>query len=145
MVDQFIDCKHGRRAIEYPHPLLADVLQETYGVFVYQEQVMLAAEEARSRPAAEVIVTGFSDAVGDAAANLALSRRRSVAFYNLARSEGLPNARLVDASEFRPKPKPKPKPEAAPAEQPADPPVDEKATEAGAERIRCSTICVGAM
>jgi DNA polymerase-3 subunit alpha len=44
MVDQFIDCKHGRREIEYPHPLLADILRETYGVFVYQEQVMLAAQ-----------------------------------------------------------------------------------------------------
>src|SRR5690606_36099660 len=44
MVDQFIDCKHGRRKIEFPHPLLADILRETYGVFVYQEQVMLAAQ-----------------------------------------------------------------------------------------------------
>ncbi len=44
MVDQFIDCKHGRRAIEYPHELLTEVLKETYGVFVYQEQVMLAAQ-----------------------------------------------------------------------------------------------------
>ena len=44
MVDQFIDCKHGRRAIEYPHPLLEEVLKETYGVFVYQEQVMQAAQ-----------------------------------------------------------------------------------------------------
>ncbi len=44
MVDQFIDCKHGRREIEFPHPLLADMLRETYGVFVYQEQVMLAAQ-----------------------------------------------------------------------------------------------------
>lgn len=41
------------------------------------QQVMLAAEEARSRPAAEVIVTGFTDAVGDAAVNLAISRQRA--------------------------------------------------------------------
>lgn len=44
MVDQFIDCKHGRRKIEYPHELLTEVLGETYGVFVYQEQVMQAAQ-----------------------------------------------------------------------------------------------------
>jgi DNA polymerase-3 subunit alpha len=44
MVDQFIECKHGRREIEYPHDLLEDVLKETYGVFVYQEQVMQAAQ-----------------------------------------------------------------------------------------------------
>jgi len=44
MVDQFIDCKHGRTAIEYPHPMLEDVLRETYGVFAYQEQVIQAAQ-----------------------------------------------------------------------------------------------------
>ncbi len=40
MVDDFVECKHGRKAITYLHPLLADVLEETYGVMVYQEQVM---------------------------------------------------------------------------------------------------------
>ncbi len=41
------------------------------------EAILLAAADARSRPAAEVIVTGFADAVGDGAANLAISRRRA--------------------------------------------------------------------
>ncbi len=36
--------KNGREAIEYPHPLLEPVLKETYGIFVYQEQVMEAAK-----------------------------------------------------------------------------------------------------
>jgi DNA polymerase III subunit alpha len=36
--------KNGREPIEYPHPLLEDVLKETYGIFVYQEQVMEAAK-----------------------------------------------------------------------------------------------------
>jgi DNA polymerase III subunit alpha len=36
--------KNGREPIEYPHPLLEDVLRETYGIFVYQEQVMEAAK-----------------------------------------------------------------------------------------------------
>ncbi|MCU0662724.1 MAG: DNA polymerase III subunit alpha [Myxococcota bacterium] len=44
MVDQFIECKHGRQAISYPHPKLEELLRETYGVIVYQEQVMLAAQ-----------------------------------------------------------------------------------------------------
>ncbi|MFN3388013.1 MAG: DNA polymerase III subunit alpha [Allosphingosinicella sp.] len=35
--------KNGREPIEYPHPLLEKVLKETYGIFVYQEQVMEAA------------------------------------------------------------------------------------------------------
>jgi DNA polymerase-3 subunit alpha len=36
--------KNGREQIEYPHPLLETVLKETYGIFVYQEQVMEAAK-----------------------------------------------------------------------------------------------------
>ncbi len=40
----FGDRKNGRVAIEYPHVLLETILAETYGVFVYQEQVMQAAQ-----------------------------------------------------------------------------------------------------
>ena len=43
MVDTYIDCKHGRAKPQYPHPLLEDALRETYGVILYQEQVMQAA------------------------------------------------------------------------------------------------------
>lgn len=41
MVDDFINRKHGRAKIEYPHPLTADILKSTYGIILYQEQVML--------------------------------------------------------------------------------------------------------
>ncbi len=44
MVDQFIECKHGRQEIVYMHPSLEPVLKETYGVIVYQEQVMQCAQ-----------------------------------------------------------------------------------------------------
>jgi len=44
MVDDFIDRKHGRKKVEYPHPLLAEMLTDTYGVIVYQEQVMQIAQ-----------------------------------------------------------------------------------------------------
>ena len=40
LVDRYIETKHGRRASEYIHPLLEPILKETYGVIVYQEQVM---------------------------------------------------------------------------------------------------------
>ena len=43
MVDQYINCKHGRAVPHYPHPLLEDTLRETYGVILYQEQVMQCA------------------------------------------------------------------------------------------------------
>lgn len=36
--------KQGTEAIDYPHPLLEPILAETYGIFVYQEQVMQAAQ-----------------------------------------------------------------------------------------------------
>ncbi len=36
--------KNGREPIDYPHPLLEPILKETYGIFVYQEQVMQAAQ-----------------------------------------------------------------------------------------------------
>jgi DNA polymerase III subunit alpha len=44
MVDVYIDRKHGRDAITYPHPTLEPVLKDTYGVIVYQEQVMQIAQ-----------------------------------------------------------------------------------------------------
>jgi DNA polymerase-3 subunit alpha len=40
MVDVYIDRKHGREKVTYPHPDLEKVLEPTYGVIVYQEQVM---------------------------------------------------------------------------------------------------------
>ncbi|MBC8131706.1 MAG: DNA polymerase III subunit alpha, partial [Deltaproteobacteria bacterium] len=40
MVDDFIDRKHGRKKVEYDHPSLEPILRDTYGVIVYQEQVM---------------------------------------------------------------------------------------------------------
>jgi len=40
MVDDFVETKHKRRVANYPLPDIKDVLEETYGVIVYQEQVM---------------------------------------------------------------------------------------------------------
>ncbi len=44
MVDDFIDRKHGRTRVEFPHPELEPVLGNTYGVILYQEQVMKIAQ-----------------------------------------------------------------------------------------------------
>jgi DNA polymerase-3 subunit alpha len=41
MVDDYIQVKHGRKHAVYPHPVIKEVLEETHGVMVYQEQVML--------------------------------------------------------------------------------------------------------
>jgi len=50
MVDDFIEIKHGRKDMEFPFEELAPVLKDTYGVIVYQEQVMNIAR----------IVAGYS-------------------------------------------------------------------------------------
>ncbi len=44
MVDDFIDRKHGRADVAYPHPDLEPILKPTYGVILYQEQVMQIAQ-----------------------------------------------------------------------------------------------------
>ncbi len=44
-IPRFIDSKHGKIAVSYPHPALAEILDETYGVIVYQDQVLLIARQ----------------------------------------------------------------------------------------------------
>ena len=55
MIPSFINRKHGREEIEIDHPLMKDILSETYGVMVYQEQVMQIAS----------ILAGYSLGEGD--------------------------------------------------------------------------------
>ena len=55
MIPDYIKRKHGTLSLDYPHPLLESVLQETYGVFIYQEQVQKAAN----------VLAGFTLAEGD--------------------------------------------------------------------------------
>jgi len=43
-IDSFVNRKHGREVIEYMHPAMEQILKETYGIIVYQEQVMQAAQ-----------------------------------------------------------------------------------------------------
>ena len=45
MIPSFINRKHGREPIEYDHPWMKDILSETYGIMVYQEQVMQIASK----------------------------------------------------------------------------------------------------
>ncbi|MCA0324940.1 MAG: DNA polymerase III subunit alpha [Proteobacteria bacterium] len=44
LIPDFIARKHGREPVVYPHPLVAEMLSETYGIMVYQEQVMQTAQ-----------------------------------------------------------------------------------------------------
>ena len=45
MVDEYVNVKHGRKRPEFLHPVMRDVLGETHGVMVYQEQVMRILEQ----------------------------------------------------------------------------------------------------
>jgi DNA polymerase-3 subunit alpha len=44
LIPTFVARKHGKEVVEYPHPLTEPVLAETYGIMVYQEQVMQTAQ-----------------------------------------------------------------------------------------------------
>src|ERR1700716_1068999 len=55
MIDRYIACKHGTMEPEFPHPAVEEALRETYGVIVYQEQVMSIAN----------LLAGFSMGEGD--------------------------------------------------------------------------------
>ena len=55
MLDDYVNRKHGKVALQYEHPLLEPILKETYGVMLYQEQVQQAAN----------VLAGFSLGQGD--------------------------------------------------------------------------------
>ncbi len=44
-IDAFIDAKHGRSPVTYPHSSLKELLDETYGIIVYQDQVLLILQQ----------------------------------------------------------------------------------------------------
>ena len=44
MVEDYVQCKHKRKRVVFPHPLMADILKETYGVLVYQEQIIKSVQ-----------------------------------------------------------------------------------------------------
>ena len=45
LIPNYIDRKHGREVVSYPHPILEGILEPTYGIPIYQEQVMQMAQE----------------------------------------------------------------------------------------------------
>ncbi|WP_282936931.1 DNA polymerase III subunit alpha [Paenibacillus sp. RC67] len=44
-IPRYIQCKHGLHEVEYPHPTLEPILSDTYGIIVYQEQIMQIASK----------------------------------------------------------------------------------------------------
>jgi DNA polymerase-3 subunit alpha len=56
MTDEYVERRHGRRAVSYPHPSLAEVLSDTYGLPIYQDQLMLMAQKLAGFTLAEADV-----------------------------------------------------------------------------------------
>ena len=87
MAEDFIKGKHGKIPVEYPHPMLEPVLKETYGVILYQEQVMRIAS----------VMGGFSlgqadllrRAMGHKESDVLLAQRQ--AFLEGAEKQGVSN------------------------------------------------------
>jgi len=77
MLDSFIERKHGREAIEYTFDVMKPILENTYGVIVYQEQVMQIVQ----------YVGGFSLGYSDIIRR-AMGKKKDMNVYNAEFSEG---------------------------------------------------------
>ena len=53
MVDHYINRKHGREVVKYLHPILEPILKDTYGIILYQEQIMQIARDMAGYSLAE--------------------------------------------------------------------------------------------
>ncbi|MEA2100362.1 MAG: DNA polymerase III subunit alpha [Campylobacterota bacterium] len=77
MLDSFIERKHGREAIEYTFEIMEPILKNTYGVIVYQEQVMQIVQNVGG------FSLGYSDII-----RRAMGKKKDMAVYNAEFSEG---------------------------------------------------------
>ena len=77
MLDSFIERKHGREAIEYTFDTMEPILENTYGVIVYQEQVMQIVQTIGG------FSLGYSDII-----RRAMGKKKDMAVYNAEFSEG---------------------------------------------------------
>lgn len=84
-IDEFIKRKHGEIPIKYEHPLMEDILKETYGIMVYQEQVMQIAVKLAglSMGQADILRRAMAKKKPDV-----MERQREI-FINGAKSNGI--------------------------------------------------------
>lgn len=77
MLDSFVERKHGREKIEYTFDIMKPILENTYGVIVYQEQVMQIVQNVGG------FSLGYSDII-----RRAMGKKKDMATYNAEFSEG---------------------------------------------------------
>jgi DNA polymerase III subunit alpha len=86
MIDDYVERKHGRKRVSYLHPSWSRSCEETYGVIVYQEQVMKIASELASYSMAEA--DGLRKAMGKKIAAIMAQQRER--FMKGAVEKGVP-------------------------------------------------------
>ncbi len=74
-IPRFIDSKHGKTPITYPHPALENILKETYGVIVYQDQVLFIVREFAGYSLGQADI--FRKAMGKKIAEVMRKEKRS--------------------------------------------------------------------
>jgi len=74
-IPTFIDAKHGRKPIRYPHPALENILKDTYGVIVYQDQVLFIVREFAGYTLGQADI--FRKAMGKKIAEVMRKEKRS--------------------------------------------------------------------
>lgn len=92
MVDDFVERKHGRKKVAYLVPQLESILQETYGVIVYQEQVMKIAAELANYSMAEA--DGLRKAMGKKIHAMMVEHRQR--FMKGSLETGVPEAKAKE-------------------------------------------------
>lgn len=83
-IPRFIESKHGLKPITYPHPALEGILKETYGVIVYQEQVLLIVQEFAGYSLGQADI--FRKAMGKKIVEAVKKEKRN--FFNGAKKRG---------------------------------------------------------
>ena len=91
MADDFVERRHGRRRVEFALPQLKEILGDTYGVIVYQEQVMEIAKALGGFTLGEADV--LRKAMGKK--DDALMERQKAHFLAGAKGNGIPEAKAV--------------------------------------------------
>ncbi len=91
MIDDFIECKQGRKPIAYELPELKEILEETYGVIVYQEQVMQISNRLAGYSLGEADI--LRRAMGKKKAEEMAKQREK--FIEGARAKGFPQRKVA--------------------------------------------------
>lgn len=90
-IPEFIDRKYGRKVVEYPHPSLEDILKPTYGIAVYQEQIMQLVQAFAGFSLGEADI--LRRAIGKKKYDLLMEQREK--FILAAREQGHPESLAV--------------------------------------------------